>query len=265
MKIFMKIYLVLIVLIAGFYYGMPAKAQTPQKQEYELWKLQNSIIKRSFKALHKGAWVKRKIVHNNGYDMEKDVYIGNLLDTATHKRFFVVEVSIADSVNQVWCRFVKKTVFYKGKPYKFETIKPIKAYIHKDGRTYYVSESLIDNFMKRRGQWSIILYQGKILNPPNENNNVDISNTIYKTQTHKIVRAKKIKSLKNGGEIVVSEYVPFGFVQSGNSFLYDFGFNGEVRRITKVMIKHAIPLSGLIPGSIPINGGFAIPKVNPFK
>ena len=266
MKSFMKIQLILIALIVGFCCGMSSNAQTPQVQEYELWKLQNDVIQYAFKSLHKGAWVERKIVYKNGYDIEKDVYVGYLRDALKHKRFYVVEISMTGSVNQIWCSFVTKKVFHKGKLYKFETIKPIKAYIYKNGRTYYVSEFLIDDFMKRRGPWSTILYQGTIVNPPNEKNGVEISNVQNSTiASHRVVRAKKIKSLKNGSEILVSIHVPFGFVQSGNSYLYDFAFRGGIRRITDNIIKHAIPISGMIPHGIPINNRYPVPPINPFK
>ena len=65
----------------------------------------------------------------------------------------------------------------------------------------------------------------------------------------KTVQAKRIISLTNGSERIVSDNVPFGFCQEDNVFLYDFGWESAKRRISRVMASHAIHLTNfLFPG-----------------
>lgn len=262
MKIFAKV--LTILLLVNSFFSLSSKAQSAQNTEYKLWKLQNNIIEQSFKKIPKGAWVKRKIAHRDGYDIEKDVYIGNLRDGATHKKFYVVEISIAGSINQIWCRFPIKKVFYKGRIYKFRTIKPVKAYVYKDGKVFYISEDVIDNFMKIHRPYSTILFQGQIAIPPNESKKVEIIPVTYITATHKIIKATKIKSMENGGVILVSKHVPFGFVKSGNSSLYDFAYTGGIRKITSKMISKAIPLFNMAPSGFRMPNSFPAPSLKNF-
>ncbi len=267
MKLFRKTNLVLfLIIITSLFFGKCwADTMTPYTTAYSLWRLQNKIVNQSFKALHSRAWAKYKLVHKDGnHEIVKAVYIGNLKALDSSKRFFVVEMSLPGSVAQFWCRFVPKDVYYKARKYRFETIDPVKIYILKDGHVFYASEAAINSFMKQRGPWSTILFQGNITSPPNLKKRVMIRNDTYITASHRVIYVKVIRSLSTGGEITVSTKVPFGMVKSGNSSLYDFGNSGGERRISRKMIRQAVPFPTMPPyGIMTSPSRFPVPPYPP--
>ncbi len=219
------------------------------KVAHDLWKLQNSILKHAFLDLPKGAWAR----YDDGSTM---LYVGQ--DVVEGQKLYGAEWHYRNLTMQVWYRIITRNKIYAGKKYPFRLIDPQYAFIFQNSMVLRLNAAQ----MRMMGsQWSHILSWGFIENTPPEcsHNNVVAVKKETRTIGGKNVRVYKVID-DSGGYVAVSDEVPFGFIEGGDTNgvatqrLVNFGTNGKIH-ITHRLRANAMPVPMMPMMPMPMGGG----------
>ncbi len=236
--------IVILLLSLVFAYG----ADPCLKVAQDLWKLQNSIIEHAFLGLAKGTWAR----YDDGSTM---VYVGQ--DTIEGQKLYGAEWHYRDLVMQMWYRIITRNKVYAGKKYPFRLLDPQYVYIFQDSTVIRLNAAQ----MRMMGsQWSHILSWGFLEDTPPDctHNQVVTVKKERRTIGDKSVAVYKVVG-NDGGYVMVSDEVPFGYVEAGDSSgvgtprLVAFGEKGKIR-ITHHMRSSAMPVPMMPMMPMPMGG-----------
>ena len=199
------------------------------EQAEALRKLQNELVHKSFEKLQPGAW--------GLYEKGKAVYLGKMRSPFTGKTHHVAQViSKSGTVNEFWYDLDTKYVTFEGKRYPFRYLHLKEGYVSTKHGAFYIPESVIDFYLKSRGELISPILVGVPSPKPDCENRVRLKRVRIKLPSGKRIDGVEIKSLKNGATLYVSTEVPFGIVDQ----MIDFGWSGGEKAIlTPKMRKNA--------------------------